>query len=104
MMVCYEGSGTGVDVSEAQQIEYNTWFADEVHAAGMAVALKNAVEMAEDVVDKFDFALNESCHVWGECNVSFFLKASQSVQHSCCCCCCIYLQPNTKYDNQSLPL
>lgn len=71
MMVAYEGSGTGVEVSKEEQKEYNVWFAREVHAAGMTVGLKNAVEMAEDVVDDFDFALNESCHVWKECDVSY---------------------------------
>lgn len=70
MMTTYEGSGTtGVDVSVEQQIEYNTWFAGEVHAAGMSVGLKNAVEMVKDVADFFDFALNESCHVYEMCSV-----------------------------------
>ncbi|CAN0029785.1 unnamed protein product, partial [Pylaiella littoralis] len=68
MMTAYEGSGTGIDVSVAQQIEYNTWFAGEVHAAGMSVGLKNAVEMVKDVVDYFDFVLNESCHVHKMCS------------------------------------
>lgn len=71
MMTAYEGSGTGIDVSVAQQIEYNTWFAGEVHAAGMSVGLKNAVEMVKDVVDYFDFVLNESCHVHKICSVRF---------------------------------
>lgn len=37
MMVYIEGSSTGVSVSEAEQIEYNSWFADTVHAYGMGV-------------------------------------------------------------------
>ncbi|CAB1105247.1 unnamed protein product [Ectocarpus sp. CCAP 1310/34] len=69
MMVYTEGSSTGVSVSEAEQIEYNSWFADIVHAYGMGVGLKNAVELVPILVNKFDFALNEECHEWNECNV-----------------------------------
>lgn len=69
-----EGSGTGLDVSEADQIDYNTWFADEVHQAGMFVGLKNTVELVPVLVNKFDFALNEECHTWNECGVSFLFQ------------------------------
>ncbi|CAN0161743.1 unnamed protein product [Scytosiphon promiscuus] len=68
-MMVYSESGTGVDVTEAQQIEYNTWFADEVHANGMYVGLKNTVELAPILSPKFDYALNEECHEWNECEV-----------------------------------
>lgn len=36
----------------------------------MKVALKNAVEIAEELVDYFDFAVNEECNQWEECSVS----------------------------------
>lgn len=69
MMTTYE-TGTGLDVSVEQQIEYNTWFAGEVRAAGMKVGLKNAVEMVKEVAGSFDFAINESCHIYNMCTVS----------------------------------
>ncbi|CAN0288954.1 unnamed protein product [Ectocarpus fasciculatus] len=68
MMVYLEPS-TDVQVSEADQIEYNSWFADVVHAYGMGVGLKNVVELVPILVNKFDFALNEECHEWNECVV-----------------------------------
>lgn len=36
----------------------------------MKVALKNSVEIVEDLVDCFDFAVNESCNQYDECGVS----------------------------------
>lgn len=36
----------------------------------MKVGLKNCVELLSDLVDHFDFALNEECNVWNECDVS----------------------------------
>ncbi|CAN0519449.1 unnamed protein product, partial [Scytosiphon promiscuus] len=41
----------------------------QVQATGMKVALKNAVELATDLVDYFDFAVNEECNQWNECGV-----------------------------------
>ncbi|CAN0235229.1 unnamed protein product, partial [Scytosiphon promiscuus] len=68
-MMNYAVEGTGVSVSEVEQIEYNAWFAEEVHAHGMSVGLKNAVGLVSILVDAFDFALNEECHEWNECGV-----------------------------------
>ena len=36
----------------------------------MKVGLKNALDLVEDVVDCFDFAINESCIYYEECGVS----------------------------------
>ena len=36
----------------------------------MKVALKNAVGIINEMVDSFDFAVNESCNQWDECDVS----------------------------------
>lgn len=72
-MMVYSEPGTGVEVSEAEQIEYNGWFADLVHSHSMGVGLKNAVELVPTLEPKFDFALNEECHEWDECGVSCVL-------------------------------
>lgn len=52
------------------------WLADTVHANGMQIGLKNAVELVPVLVNKYDFALNEECHEWKECDVSFSSNAS----------------------------
>lgn len=53
-----------------------TFFCLQVHASGMKVALKNCVEIVEDLVDCFDFAVNESCNKYDECDVSCKLPRS----------------------------
>ncbi|CAM9841958.1 unnamed protein product, partial [Ascophyllum nodosum] len=63
----YSEASAGFDISEAEQIVYNTWFADTVHDHGMVVGLKNSVELLADLVDSFDFAINEQCNEYNEC-------------------------------------
>lgn len=72
MMVYAEieyGVDAGVSVTKNEQIAYNKWFAETVQASGMKVALKNSVEIVEDLVDCFDFAVNESCNQYDECGI-----------------------------------
>ena len=66
----YSEGNIGVDVSEADQIDYNIWFAGVVHERGMKVGLKNCIELTHVLTDYFDFAVNESCFQWDECEVS----------------------------------
>lgn len=42
----------------------------QCHENGMKVGLKNAIELVDDLSEYFDFAINESCHQWDECDVS----------------------------------
>lgn len=48
----------------------------------MKVALKNCVELLSALVDFFDFAINESCNVWNECDVSIQPFASLIVMRA----------------------
>ncbi|MCP4808334.1 MAG: endo alpha-1,4 polygalactosaminidase [Proteobacteria bacterium] len=57
----------GFDLSYADQREYNLWLADQAHERGLGVALKNDLDQLEDLVDDFDFIINESCHEYDEC-------------------------------------
>lgn len=36
----------------------------------MVVGMKNALGIVDAIKDHFDFAINEECHEWNECNVS----------------------------------
>eukprot|EP00904_Undaria_pinnatifida_P012330 jgi/Undpi1/8227/HiC_scaffold_25.g10697.m1 len=80
-MMVYTEPNTGVSVTKQEQIAYNTWIAETIQATGMKVALKNAVEIAADLVDYFDFAVNEECNQWNECDVytDNFLKHGKPV-------------------------
>ena len=67
------GGNTGFPImTREEQIAYNIWFAETVHASGMKVGLKNGIDMIEDVLDYFDFAVNEECIFTEDCEVSVY--------------------------------
>jgi hypothetical protein len=73
---------TGFPLTKANQIDYNTFLADEAHARGLSIGLKNAVELVVQLQPKFDWALNEECLSYNECNtLSPFIAAGKAVFH-----------------------
>ena len=58
---------TGFDISYLDQLDYNTWLADQAHARGLAVGLKNDLDQIKDLLPYFDWALNEQCFQYNEC-------------------------------------
>jgi hypothetical protein len=60
---------TGFPLSGADQLAYNTWLADEAHARGLSVGLKNDLEQIPALLPWFDWALNEQCFVFDECDL-----------------------------------
>lgn len=70
----------GAGLTRADAIEYVRWLAAEGHARGMAVGLKNAVGIAEEVVDEVDFQVNEQCVEYQECaDLEVFVEAGKPV-------------------------
>tara|TARA_R110000868_G_scaffold129581_3_gene338560 strand:+ start:2773 stop:3690 length:918 start_codon:yes stop_codon:yes gene_type:complete len=61
-------NSNGLQLSKADQIDYNRWLSQQAHSHDLAIALKNAVELIPALVDDFDFALNESCYAYKECD------------------------------------
>lgn len=59
---------SGFNISYADQLAYNIFLAREAHARGLAIGLKNDLEQINDLVDYFDFAVNEECFSWNECH------------------------------------
>lgn len=64
----YDSSGKIKVPTLAQQLDYMKFLADEAHARGMMIALKNVPELADDkfangqiVADVYDWALSEEC-------------------------------------------
>src|SRR5262249_13098296 len=73
---------SGFPLSRSDQVDYNTFLADEAHARGLLVGLKNAVELAQQLEPLFDWALNEECMAYDECDrLSLFLEADKAVFH-----------------------
>ena len=74
-------------LTEQDQVDFDGWVADAVHALGISVALKNCPELVTKVdrtgqrlVDKFDFELDEQCQEYSECD-SFteFTKSGKAI-------------------------
>lgn len=60
---------TGFPLSGADQLAYNRFLATEAHARGLGIALKNDLDQVAALVDAFDFAVNEQCHQYNECDL-----------------------------------
>jgi hypothetical protein len=74
-------------LTEQDQVDFDGWVADRVHALGISVALKNCPELVtrldrtgQRLVDKFDFELDEQCQEYSECD-SFteFSKSGKAI-------------------------
>ncbi len=58
---------TGFSITQQDSLVYTRILANEAHKRGLAVALKNNVELVNDVVDYFDLLINEECFQYNEC-------------------------------------
>jgi hypothetical protein len=75
------GSETKLPLTYQDQLTYNKWLADLAHDVGLSIGLKNDVNQLADLVDSFDWALNEQCFQYNECNAytSTFIKKNKAV-------------------------
>ena len=74
---------TGFDLSYDDQLDYNIFLAEAAHERGLAVALKNDVEQVDDLVDYFDFSINEECFEYDECEtLEPFIEQGKPVFHT----------------------
>ncbi len=58
---------SGFPLTAEDQLRYNRWLAEQAHARGLSVGLKNDLEQVAELVDDFDWALNEQCFYYQEC-------------------------------------
>jgi hypothetical protein len=73
-------NNTGFNLSYQDQIAYNTWLADQAHARGLAIGLKNDLDQIADLLPYFDWALNEQCFQYNECDLLLpFVTANKPV-------------------------
>jgi hypothetical protein len=59
---------TGLSITAATQEQFDAAIANLAHANGFAVGLKNDLGQANDLQPYFDFAINEQCWQFRECN------------------------------------
>lgn len=73
---------SGFPLSYDDQLRYNRMVAGLAHERGLGVGLKNDLDQIADLVDDFDFAVNEQCLQYGECDMLYpFLSAGKGVLH-----------------------
>lgn len=73
---------TGFPLTAAHQLAYNRLVARLAHERGLAVGLKNDLDQIPELVGEFDFAVNEQCAEYGECEaLGAFTRAGKAVFH-----------------------
>ncbi len=71
---------TGFPLAYADQIAYNTWLAQQAHQRGLSIGLKNDLVQIPDLVALFDWALNEQCFEFDECDTLLpFIQTDKAV-------------------------
>lgn len=70
----------GFPLTATTQLDYNTALAEEAHARGLKIGLKNNVDQLSALQPFFDFAVSEQCHRYNECvEYSVFTRAGKPV-------------------------
>lgn len=76
----YTHPNTGFPLSGQDQINFNRWLAEQAHARNMSIGLKNNLLQIPQLVDVFDFQINESCYNFSECDMLMpFIQAGKPV-------------------------
>ncbi|WP_036228187.1 endo alpha-1,4 polygalactosaminidase [Marinobacterium jannaschii] len=72
----------GLELSANDQLDYNRFLASQAHHLGLGIGLKNNLEQASQLEPYFDFATNESCLRYNECQLlTAFIAAGKPVLH-----------------------
>lgn len=71
---------SGFPLSAENQLVYNRWLAAEAHRRGLSIGLKNDLGQVPELVDSFEWALNEQCFQYDECDRLLpFVEAGKAV-------------------------
>lgn len=73
---------TGFPLTYDDQLDYNVWWATRAHERGLSIGLKNDMDQIPDLLAHFDWALNEQCFEYEECETLLpFIEAGKPVFH-----------------------
>lgn len=85
---------TGFALSAQDQLAYNRFIANQARQRGLGVGLKNALEQVDELVEYYDFSVNEQCFQYDECQLLMpFIRAGKPV-----------LNAEYPRDDQAVPL
>lgn len=62
-------NNSGFSLTANDQLAFNRFIANESHNRELSVGLKNDLDQIADLVDYFDFSVNEQCFEFQECNL-----------------------------------
>ncbi len=74
---------TGFRLTARDQLRFNRMLADLAHRRGLSIGLKNDLDQVRQLEPYFDFAVNESCVAYDECDMLRpFLRKGKAVFHA----------------------
>ena len=62
-------NNSGFALTATDQLGYNRFIANEAHLRGLSIGLKNDLDQISELVDYYDFAVNEQCFEYQECDL-----------------------------------
>ncbi len=72
----------GLGLTSDDSVDFVQFLAGEAHARNLAISLKNSLEIIDTLTDAVDFAVNEQCHQYKECDAyEDFVGAGKAVFH-----------------------
>ncbi len=73
---------SGLPLTADDQLAFNRFLAAEAHARGLGVGLKNDIAQIPSLLGAFDWAINEQCMAYDECDaLAPFVRAGKPVFH-----------------------
>lgn len=73
-------NNTGLPLTYQDQIAYNSWLVIQAHQRNLSIGLKNDLDQIPDLMSKFDWALDEQCFQYSECDtLKPFVAAGKAV-------------------------
>ena len=73
-------NNSGFALNYDDQLAYNLWLAEQAHARHLSIGLKNDLNQVADLEPHFDWALNEQCFQYNECELLLpFIEAGKAV-------------------------
>ncbi|MEE9319477.1 MAG: endo alpha-1,4 polygalactosaminidase [Granulosicoccus sp.] len=73
-------NNSGFPLTGQDQIDFNIWLANAAHERGLSIGLKNDLDQVTQLEPYFDWALNEQCYQYNECELlTPFVNAGKAV-------------------------
>jgi hypothetical protein len=73
-------NNSGFPLTATDQLTYNIWLATQAHNKDLSIGLKNDLDQVPELLPHFDWALNEQCFQYDECDLLLpFTQAGKAV-------------------------